>query len=305
MASLAARSIFCEGKSLPNSALEHQTPNEIVTDQVAVNGIRLFTRYVGNGPHQVVVVHGGPGASHLSLVPAMDDLGSQRRLHYYDQRGGGKSAVPQETPLGWQDHVNDLRQLIDYWKLQKVTVIGHSWGALLSLLCAIHNPGRVERLLLISPAPITTQYRRRYLEELHRRTVDLGIIGRQRDLLSSGLRRRDPAAFRRSAFQLTLAPFLKDPGRYLGIAAFQISHRARDALWRSLGNYDLTDDLSKLSVQALVIHGRHDPIPLSSSQCVADLLGARFAIFEDSGHLPFFEEHDLFLRVSEEFLQHE
>ena len=275
----------------------------IATGQLSVNGVSLFSRSVGVGPPDAVVIHGGPSAGHISLLPAIDALARGRRLRYYDQRGCGRSPVRPETPLGWREHLDDLRALIDHWQINEATIVGHSWGALLGLIFAIRHPGHVQRMLLVTPAPVNSQFRGEYLDNLNRRTLDLGIIAKQRELLRSDLRRRHPDEFRKRAFQLSLAPFLKHPSAVLGVEPFRISHRARAAVWRSLGNYDLTDDLFKLSVQALVIHGRHDLIPLSSSTRIAELLGARVEVFENSGHMPFFEEHDLFLEISEEFLR--
>src|SRR6266568_3207063 len=68
---------------------------------VEVNGVRLYTRRVGDGP-PVVVLHGGPGAHHDYLLPQYDQLARGRALLYYDQRGGGRSPVPRETPRGWR-----------------------------------------------------------------------------------------------------------------------------------------------------------------------------------------------------------
>ena len=72
---------------------------------------------------------------------------------------------------------------------------------------------------------------------------------------------------------------------------------------RSLGDFDLSDQISRLSLPALVIHGRYDPIPVSSSERIARLLGAGIEVFEHSAHMPFVEEHERFLRVSEDFLR--
>ena len=69
--------------------------------------MHLFTRQVGSGP-LVVVLHGGPGASHDYLLPQYDLLAQGRSLFYYDQRGGGQSPASRDTPVGWQEHVADL-----------------------------------------------------------------------------------------------------------------------------------------------------------------------------------------------------
>ncbi len=287
---------------MTDTAVRRQISSTVGSEQVSVDGVDLFTRSVGDGPREAVVIHGGPSASHASLLPAFDDLASGRRLRYYDQRGCGASPVSPRVSLDWQNHVSDLRGLLDYWNIDEATLVGHSWGALLALLLAIEKPDRVSRMLLVTPASITAEGRSEYLDRLGRRMTDLGILRQQKELLKTDLRSSDPQAFRRRVFELSLAPYMKDPERIPPIAPYQISHRVREAVWRSLGNYDFADEISKLTIPALVIHGRHDPIPLTSSQRTAALLDAEIEIFEESGHMPFFEEHERFTKVAESFL---
>ena len=284
-----------------NTTLTWLAPASAETELVRANNVDLFVRSIGTGP-DVVLLHGGPSASYISLLPALDRLAEGRRLRYYDQRGCGGSRVKPDVPLKWQCHVDDLRELLNHWQIERATIVGHSWGALLGLLFAIQNPDRADRMVLLTPASITADSRNQFLEQMARRTADLGILGQQRDLLRSDLRKRDPTAFRRRAFELTLAPHLKNPKQTFGITPFHINHRVREAVWRSLGDYDFTDEISALSIPALVVHGRFDPIPLSSSQQIALALGARLEVFEDSGHMPFFEEYDRFAEVVGAFL---
>src|SRR5260370_1845761 len=127
-------------------------PREAV---VRLNAIRLYTRRVGRGP-PVVVLHGGPGAHHDYLLPQYDHLAEGgRTLLYYDQRGGGRSPVPRDVPVGWREHVFDLEALRGHWELHPLTVIGYSWGGLLALLDALDPPDRIARLARVSPAAAT------------------------------------------------------------------------------------------------------------------------------------------------------
>src|SRR5206468_12737448 len=128
---------------------------------VELNGVRIYTRRVGDGP-PVVVLHGGPGAHHDYLLPQYDRLALGRTLLYYDQRGGGRSPVPRDTPVGWREHVADLEALRDRWGLPRLTLAGYSWGGLLALLYAAEMPDRLERLALISPAPAWAEARREF-----------------------------------------------------------------------------------------------------------------------------------------------
>lgn len=271
------------------------------TELAPINGLDLFVRTVGDGP-TVVALHGGPSASHISLLPAFDDLARGRRLRYYDQRGCGESPAPPGMSLHWQQHVDDLAALLDHWGGEGVALVGHSWGALLSLLFAVQHPTLVRALALITPASITADGRELFLRRLACRMSEIGVLSQQRALLQSKLRRSDPDSFRKKAFELTLAPYLKVPHMAADIAPFKITHRVREAVWRSLGEYDLTDAVSKLSVPAIVVHGRFDPIPLESSTKIASLLDAPLEIFEDSGHMPFLEERERFFTVVDEFL---
>src|SRR5512135_2039724 len=100
-----------------------------------VRGVSLFELRVGEGP-PVVVLHGGPGADHGYLRSGFDALAHDRELVYYDQRGGGRSPVPRDVPVGWRDQVADLEALREIWALDRLTLVGYSWGGLLALLYA-------------------------------------------------------------------------------------------------------------------------------------------------------------------------
>src|SRR3954471_5149215 len=122
---------------------------------LTVDGAQLFTLEIGDGPDVAVLLHGGPGASHDYLRPQLDALAKpgQRRLFYYDQRGGGRSPLDAGVKAGgWRVHVEDLEAVRRHLQRDRLTLVGYSWGGLLALLYATEHPDRVERLALISPA---------------------------------------------------------------------------------------------------------------------------------------------------------
>src|SRR5256712_6170770 len=127
-------------------------PRQAVAATVELEGVRLFTRRTGDGP-PVVVLHGGPGAHHDYLLPQYDLLARRRTLLYYDQRGGGRSPVGRDTPVGWREHVADLEALRRHWSIDRLTLLGYSWGGLLALLYWLEHPGPGGRLAPLSPPP--------------------------------------------------------------------------------------------------------------------------------------------------------
>src|SRR5690606_7489177 len=101
-----------------------------------VRGHTIFERRIGEGP-EVVVLHGGPGAHHDYLLPGFDALATGRTLVYYDQRGGGRSPVGRDVPVDAREQVHDLEALRAIWGMERMHLVGYSWGALLAMLYAI------------------------------------------------------------------------------------------------------------------------------------------------------------------------
>ena len=252
------------------------------------------------------MLHGGPGAHHDYLLPQYDLLAQARALLYYDQRGGGQSPVPRDTPLGWREHVADLDALRERLGLERVVLCGYSWGGLLAVLYPLEHPTSVERLALVSPASITVEYRRQFDEEFARR-MKAPEIQRARDALrASGLRERDPAAYQRRAFELSVAGYFRDFHDAKNLTAFRVNARTQQAVWESLGEYDLRPQLRDLSSRvplppSLVVHGTFDPIPLAGSRELATLLNARLVELP-VGHCPHVEATAQFVRALDDFL---
>ena len=273
------------------------------TERLPIRGVELFVRRVGAGA-PAVVLHGGPGAHHDYLRPGFDGLAGKRELVYYDQRGGGQSAVPRDVPVGWTEHVADLEALRVHWGLERLTIAGYSWGGLLALLYALDHPGRIERLALVSPAPAWRAARERFEQTFAHRNLDPAFQEERRKLRESGLRDRDPEAFQRRIFELSVAPYFHDPARARDLTPFRVTGRTQQEVWASLGDYDLRGRLPALrGIPALVLHGENDPIPLDAARSTADLIGAELHPVPRCGHVPYVEAYDAFVEVVGRFLE--
>ena len=256
---------------------------------VPVRGVELFVRRIGAG-RPAVVLHGGPGAHHDYLLPGFDALADGRELVYYDQRGGGRSPVARDVPVGWTEQVADLEALRAYWGFDRLTLAGYSWGGLLALLYSLAHPDRVERLALVSPAPTWRAARERFEAAFARRNLDPAFQEARRELRESGLRERDPAAFQQRIFELSVAPYFFDPARARELVPFRVTGRTQQEVWHSLGDYDLRPRLPELrGLPSLVIHGEDDPIPIEAARVTAELIGAEFHPLARCGHVPYVE----------------
>lgn len=274
---------------------------------VHVNGVDLFTRRVGAGP-LVLMLHGGPGAHHDYLLPQYDRLATGRELFYYDQRGGGRSPVAREVPVGWREQVADLEALRTHLGLERIAICGYSWGGLLAVLYLLEHPERVERLALVSPASITAAGRQEFERRFAERMGAPELVRAREELRASGLRERDPAAYHRRAFELSVAGYFRDLRDAKNLTSFRVTARTQQEVWASLGEYDLRSRLRELQHSSLVprpptlvLHGTVDPIPLAGSQELAGLLGATL-IELPAGHCPHVEATEQFVAAIDAFL---
>jgi proline iminopeptidase len=267
----------------------------------AVRGVELFERRIGRGP-PAVILHGGPGAHHDYLLPGFDALASGRQLIYYDQRGGGHSPVSRDIPVGWREHVADLEALRQLWELERLTLVGYSWGGLLALLYAVEFPERVGRLALVSSAPAWRGAREEFEKRFAERNLSPDLQAERSELRQSGLRERDPGQYAKRLFELSVTPYFHDPDRARDLTPFRVTGRTQQEVWASLGDYDLRPAISALSLETIVLHGENDLIPIENARTVAHLLKAKFHPLAACGHVPYVEAFDDFVRLLDAFL---
>jgi len=211
--------------------------------------------------------------------------------------------VPREAPLDWRAHVADLAVVVRLHGAPPAALLGFSWGALLALLFALEHPDLVGRLALVGPAPTYPEARREFSAEFERRQAAPEVAEARGALSRSGLRERDPEAFWRRAFELSVAGYFSDPSHAWNLTPFRVNARTQQTVWGSLKGLDLRPRLPEIRVPALILHGRHDPVPLASSETLAGLLpDARLVVFENSGHALYAEETKRFVTELDEFL---
>ena len=266
-----------------------------------------WARYGEPRAPKLLLLHGGPGADHCYMLPQMLHLGEKYDVLLYDQRGGGRSKSDARVPVTWQTHVEDLAAVVTEFGLEPLSVVGYSWGAMLALLYTIEqrkNPHLVPpaRLALISPAPLTSEYRRQFEAEFVRRQQQPQIEKMRVELAQSGLRERDPAAYRQRAFELGVAGYFADPRNARDLTPFRVVGRVQQSVWESLGKFDLTGDLEGIRIPSIIIHGRDDPIPLASSVEASRALGTKLVVLDDCGHVPYVEQPQRLFAALDSFL---
>jgi proline iminopeptidase len=253
----------------------------------------------------LVIVNGGPGFDHIYLLSsdAWDKIAAHRPIVMYDQRGTGRSGelkAGQSCTLA--DQVADLEALRAKLGAEHIDLLGHSWGGYLAMAYAARHPEHVAHIVLCdSAAPkwSDTEFMLKsfFPEATERRDQDdfLDAIG---DATASG------ASVKEYLGMLFVSPHKRD--EFLATAKLVRFNRAvNEALNADLGRVDMGPMLARLKMPVLVLTGRFDAnvAPSTAWRIHKAIAGSRFEVFEQSGHLPFFEEPDAFERSVDRFLQ--
>jgi proline iminopeptidase len=267
----------------------------------------------GNKP-PIIVIHGGPGMDSGSLSGDLTPLEKDHRLVYYDQRGGGRSSLPPDTKLLTIDHhVDDLEALRRHLGIDKMVIIAHSFGPAIAAQYAIKYPEHIDRMIFLGPIPprkgkffeefgaamkerLTDDQRKRSAE-LQKKYDTADVVEACREFWAINtpprLAKSQPASVVKSDF-CTAPP---EAIRYG-------SEKTNPTTFRSLGDWDWTKDLKRVTAPVLIIHGEEDAIPMSMvAEWATALPNARLVKVPNAAHFAYAERPDVVFPLIEQFLR--
>ena len=253
----------------------------------------------------LVVVNGGPGFDHAYLLvgDAWDRLATSRRVVMYDQRGtGASSRIREGQPCGLAEQIDDLEALRAHLGLETMDLLGHSWGGYLVMAYAARHPERVAHLVIAdSAAPKIQDTFFAFKNFFPEKT-------REEDGLAFAVELGDPKAVAADLAMYMTMLFHSPARRDAYLAAFRAADSYQQSVnrsvWNDLQRFDLNPELPKFRFPTLVVTGRYDfnVAPSVAYAIHRAIPGSEFAVFEDSGHLPFYEEPEAFVARLTRFL---
>jgi len=257
----------------------------------AAGGVRLFARSVGVNTDTVIVLHGGPGLTMDYLAEDLTPMAAHHTLIFYDQRGAGRSTlVTDSAGLDGGRFADDLEAVRRHFRLDRMTLLGHSWGAGVAALYASRFPERIERLLIVGGIPL----RRQALVDAFQKLAAGRDSATRREMERwMEARRADPGDTHacHAYYELWFEPFFADASdmkRSKGdfCAGTRESRRNKIAsvdryVAASLGEWDWRPALGRVKAPALIIHGSVDPLPVEGGrEWGTTIPGARFLLLQ-------------------------
>jgi len=300
----------------PEKARESKprTPKEMPTSReglIEVKGGKVWYKIVGTESKgtPLLTLHGGPGGSSGTLV-ALEALSDDRPIIFYDQLGAGNSDRPEDESL-WTlnryiDEVEIVRAALN---IENFHLFGHSWGSLLAAEYSFREPHRVQSLLLSAP-----------LLSVQRWLADTNELKQQLPESVREVIERNERAGTTNSKEYKKASEEFDRKHYCLVHPYPevvqnakkvANNRIYEIMWGpsefsctgNLSGYDITGKLGDVEVPVFLSCGRHDEILVKTLEYYRSLFkNAQMHVFEESAHIPYVEEPDLYVEVARNFL---
>ena len=313
----------CVQNSEKKGTSENSSNNLYVTEQgfVDANGVLIYYEAFGKG-EPLVILHGGPGASHDYFLPYLLPLARTNRLIFIDERGSGRSQKAEKaSDYTVENMVEDVEAIRKELKLGKISLLGHSCGGVLAEAYALKYQENLTHLILCSTFHSTKKMnevlrniKAKMAPELRIRIEKMekeGLYGHGKDYEKN----RYTSEYMIAAWGEGYFPYLyqnhPDPN-YDPVANGNMAWDVYREMWGSNGEYvidgNLTsveygDQLPTVKVPTLITAGDNDECdPSLSREMNEKIAGSKLVIFPKSGHMTFVDQPALFITAVDEFL---
>lgn len=240
-----------------------------------------FKKY-GEAPNNIALIHGGPGVPGY-MSPIAKELSEICGV-----------IEPFQSKSSIDEQVEELSSILKSNADLPVTLIGHSWGAWLSVIFTFENPEYVKKIILVSSGPFDEEYAKNInSSRLSRLSIDdKEELIKLKDELNNSKNKKD--AFKRFGDLSSKADYCKRISNDEYVIEYQpdvYQTIMREALYlRKSGK--LLRIASKINCPVVAIHGDYDPHPYKGveetlSKVVKDF---KFILLNDCGHYPWNEE---------------
>jgi len=261
---------------------------------INVEGGKIWYKIVGhkNSGTPLIIIHGGPGATH-DYLETISELADNRPIIFYDQLGSGNSDHPCDNSL-WriERFVDELDTIIQELGLEKVHILGQSWGTMLTVdYMLTENNRNVISLILSAPCLSTKLWVADQEKYLYKLEVEIQQIISEAEnkgnFNSSEYQNAMMLYYRRHICNMPIWPEpLLRTFEKMGKEVYNYMWGASEfTVTGTLKNYERVKDLKEIKTPVLFTAGRYDEASPESTQIYKDNLpGSEIYIFEDATH---------------------
>lgn len=258
--------------------------------RIPIRDTYLYVHVVGHG-YPLLLMHGGPGADHWTLLP-FRQLASKFTLIFYDHRCNGRSQAAPVSSMTFENLTADADALRKQLGYERWAVLGHSFGGHVALEYALRYPGSVSHLILVDTGGDSRWAR----ENAAKLLASRGYSPQKVELVRRWFNGEFPAR------QMPLILMRIGSAYYSRPSLSMITRDLIRGEWRSklrpeplifagrhlLNGWTVMNRLGEITVPTLIVAGRDDFIfpPEHQRELAEAIPHARLRIIERAGHNP-------------------
>jgi proline-specific peptidase len=271
-----------------------------------IRDVSLFVDVVGRG-HPLLLMHGGPGLDHCSLLP-FRRCADRFTLVFYDHRGNGRSVGAPVSSMTWENLTADAEALRQRLGFQRWAVLGHSFGGHVALEYALRYPDSLSHLVLLDTGGESRWARENAPKVLAKRGYGPEKVELVRRWFNGEFA---PEEMFRMSMRIAGAYFYHPTIPLLAREMLQGGWRTKVrpepfifAGRHLLKGWTVMDRLGEITVPTLVMAGRDDFVfpPECQRELAAGIPGARLRIIERAGHNPHVEQPAEVMQALRDFI---
>ena len=274
--------------------------------RMPIRDVSLFVDVAGRGD-PLVLMHGGPGADHWSMVP-FRRLADRFTLVFYDHRGNGRSVGAPVSSMTWENLTADADALRQRLGFDKWAVLGHSFGGMVALEYALRYPRSLSHLVLLDTGGDSRWSQQNAADLLAKRGYSPEKVELVRRWFNGEfapkemfpiLMRIGEAYFHHPSLRLVAREMIR------GGWHAKLRPEAQIFAFRHLlRGWTVMDRLGEITVPTLVMAGRDDFVfpPECQHELAAGIPNARLQIIERAGHNPHVEQPAEVMQAVSDFI---
>ncbi|HET9921848.1 MAG TPA: proline iminopeptidase-family hydrolase [Ktedonobacteraceae bacterium] len=280
------------------------------------DGYRVWYRSVGGGgEHEripLLLLHGGPGAPHDYLENLSALASEARRVIFYDQLGCGQSDKPDESVIrqwGVQRFVDELATMCRELGLDRVHILGQSWGGMLAIEYALTQPQGLVSLILsntTSSIPLWVAEANRLRSELPPE-VNATLLRHEEAGTTDSAEYQEAMMvfYERHVVRVNPMPdYVQRAFDNMSAVYYIMNGPSEFHVTGTIKDWDRTDRLSEIRVPTLIISGEYDEAtPVINEVIHKGIPGSEWVMLENCSHISSAEDPERYMQLVQNFLR--
>lgn len=269
---------------------------------------KLHFKTFGSGK-PILIINGGPGMDCNGFEKVAKEIAKMNfKTIIYDQRGTGKSMIEKsdKESVTMDLMVQDIENLRQHLKIEKWTILGHSFGGIMATYYASRHPETIEKLIFSSSGGVNLNFMN-YVQQ----RLNSNLTATERDSLTFYQNKREAGdnsketIQKRAQFLAKAYVFDKSKSDAIAQRMTTTNYTINALVFNDLQKikFDCSKSFANFKQPVLILQGKNDIISTETAQEIADSFpNSKLIVMENCGHYGWLDASEMYFNSINKFL---